>query len=86
MPSARMFSASTVSRIARPGNRVAHQPPASRICCPYDRTLPQLGAGSWTPAPMKERLASNTIALATSTVANTATGAAQLTATCLTTM
>ncbi len=85
-PSARMFSDRTVIRIARPGKSVAHQPPARRIFCPYERMLPQLGFGSWTPAPMKDRLASKMIASATSTVANTITGAAQLIATCLSTM
>ncbi len=81
-----MFSASTVSRISSPGKTVAHQPPVSTMFLPSAMTLPQDGSGGRTPAPMKDSEASNTMASATWTVQNTSTGAAQLTATCRSTM
>ena len=81
-----MFSASTVTRISRPGKTVAHQPPSSTMFLPSAMTLPQDGSGGRTPAPMNDSDASKTIASATITVQNTSTGAAQLIATCLSRM
>lgn len=85
-PSASTLSASTVIRMSRPGKSVAHQPPARSRFLPLEITLPQDGAGSCTPAPMKERLASKTMASATRIVAKTRMGAAQLRKTCLSRM
>ena len=85
-PSARMFNASTVSRIIRPGKNVGHHAPVSRSCLPSARMLPHEGFGGFTPALMKDREASKTTASATRTVANTAIGAMQLRATCLSRM
>ncbi len=81
--SASTFSASTVTRISRPGNSVAHQPPVSTRSLPSASTEPHDGLGGWMPAPMNDSDASNTIASATVTVQYTSTGAAQFTATCL---
>ena len=51
---------------------------------PSASTLPHEGFGGLTPALMNDSDASNTMASATSTVANTRMGARQLRATCLT--
>ncbi|MDP9882704.1 hypothetical protein J2W21_000183 [Sinomonas atrocyanea] len=82
-PSARMFSARTVSRIVMPPKVVGHQPPAKTSCRPSLMTLPHEAAGCCTPAPRKESEASRMIASATMTVANTSTGAAVLRTMCL---
>jgi hypothetical protein len=75
-----------VTSISSPGNTVAHQPPVSTMFLPSAMTLPQDGSGGRTPAPMNDSDASKTTASATWTVQNTSTGAAQLTATCFSTM
>lgn len=64
----RMLSASTVTRISRPGNSVAHQPPVRTRSLPSASTEPHDGSGGWMPAPMNDSDASNTIASATVTV------------------
>ena len=78
-----MLSANTVSKIMIPAKVVAHQKPLNTKLRPSDKMLPQDGNGGCTPAPKKESDASNTIASATITVANTNTGAAVLRTTCL---
>ena len=70
-------------RMNRPGKNVAHQWPESSRALPSLSMLPQVGVFTDVmPVPMKDSDASNTIASATSTVANTMIGARQLRATC----
>ena len=83
MPSDSTLRLSTVTRISRPGKNVGHHTPSSSNCLPSASTLPQDGFGGLTPALMNDKDASNTIASATRTVANTRIGAMQLRATCL---
>ena len=83
-PSAKIFRLSVVIRISRPGKNVTHQWPDSSSILPSDSMLPQVGVFTEVmPAPMNDSDASKTIASATSTVAKTMIGAAQLRATCL---
>ena len=82
-PSARMLRLSVVTRMNRPGKNVTHQWPDSSSALPSESMLPQVGVlTDVMPAPMNDSEASKTMALATSTVANTMIGARQLRATC----
>lgn len=83
-PSESTLRHSTVIRIIMPGKKVGHHAPEEMIALPSARMLPHDGDGGLIPALMKDNEASKTIASATSTAANTRTGARALRATCLT--
>ncbi len=82
-PSERMLSARQVTMMAMPGKSACHQRPASTPPRASARMLPQVGVGSWMPAPMKVREASKMMASATRVTVNTMIGAMQLRRTCL---
>ena len=75
-PSPTKFTASTVRKIASPGNTVSHHH-CSVVEIAPDSRLPQLAVGGWMPNPRNESVLSSRIASATTNVAFTMIGPAQ---------
>src|SRR5205085_10820501 len=76
-PSPTKLTASTVRKMARPGNTVSHHQ-SSTVPIEPDRRFPQLGVGGGMPNPRNDSVVSTRIASATTRVAFTMIGPRQL--------
>src|SRR3954452_8677967 len=72
-----MFTARTVSVIARPGNSASHHSGLNLPTAAPESMVPQLGAGGGTPTPTKLSAASVVIAMPSEAVKITRNGATQ---------
>src|SRR5215467_3895600 len=76
-PSPKRLKPSTVTKIARPGNRANHGFWWMKATLAL-RSHPQLGVGGWVPSPRNDRVASTMIDVAVPSVVVTMIGASEL--------